>query len=212
MNADGGGKPERLATSAYLQTPSSWASTANVIAFLERPGLGGGSTGIWVLPTEGDRKPRLFLESRFNLTQPEFSPDGHWMAYVSNESGADEVYVQAYPGPGEKARISTAGGTEPIWTANGRELLYRASTGDSQQFFSAAIRSLSPFRADTPRLLFEAKANEYGRSTPVRGWDVNADGQRLLLLRPVASTDKPVAVMHVVLSWTEELKRLVPPK
>ena len=60
------------------------------------------------------------------LTHPEFSPDGHWMAYVSNESGAAEVYVQAYPGPGEKIRISTAGGIEPIWTANGRELLYRA--------------------------------------------------------------------------------------
>ena len=63
-------------TSDQLQTPSSWSS-ANVIAFLERPGLGGGSTGIWVLPSDGDRKPRLFLESRFNLIYLEFSPDGH---------------------------------------------------------------------------------------------------------------------------------------
>jgi Tol biopolymer transport system component len=154
----------------------------------------------------------LFLESRFNLTHPEFSPDGHWMAYVSIESGAAEVYVQPYPGPGEKTRISTAGGTEPIWTANGRELLYRASTRDSQQFFSAAIRSLSPFQADTPRLLFEAKAGEYGSTTPVRGWDVSADGQRFLMLRPVPSTDKPVTLVHVVLNWAAELTRLVPPK
>ena len=102
INADGGGKPERLTTSDQLQTPSSWSS-ANVIAFLERPGLGGGSTGIWVLPSDGDRKPRLFLESRFNLMYPEFSPDGHWMAYVSNKSGAAEVYVQPYPGPGERS-------------------------------------------------------------------------------------------------------------
>jgi dipeptidyl aminopeptidase/acylaminoacyl peptidase len=211
INADGGGKPERLTTSDQLQTPSSWSS-ANVIAFLERPGLGGGSTGIWVLPSDGDRKPRLFLESRFNLTYPEFSPDGHWIAYVSNESGATEVYVQPYPGPGEKIRISTAGGIEPVWTATGRELLYRANTGSGQGFFSAAIRSLSPFRHDTPRLLFETRPREYASTTPIRGWEVSADGQRFLLLRPVESTDKPVTMMHVVLNWAEELKRLVPAK
>jgi hypothetical protein len=135
------------------------------------------------------------------------------MAYVSNESGANEVYVQPYPGPGEKIRISTNGGSQPIWTANGREILYRANTLSAPRgFFSAAIRSLSPFRADVPRLLFEDKANEYGGTTPVRGWDVSADGQRFLLTRPVESTDKPVTVMHVVLNWTEELKRLVPTK
>jgi Tol biopolymer transport system component len=210
INADGSGQPERVTTGEYLQTPSSWASTANTIAFLQRAGPDG--SGIWVLRMEGDRKPRLFLESRFNLTHPEFSPDGHWMAYVSNESGTPEVYVQPYPGPGEKVRISTAAGFEPIWTANGRELLYRSGTFDRQQFFSAAIRSLSPFRADSPRLLFEAKAGEYDSTGPVRGWEVSADGQRFLLLRPNASLDKPVNVMHVVLNWDEELKRLVPSK
>jgi Tol biopolymer transport system component len=210
INADGSGKPERLATSTNVQTPSSWAAATNVIAYLERAGLGGGSTGIWILPMGGERKPHLFLESRFNLTHPEFSTDGRWLAYVSNESGAPEVYVQAYPGPGEKIRISTAGGTEPIWTANGRELLYRANTRDRQQFFSAAIRSLSPFRADVPRVVFEAKAEEYVGTTPVRGWDVSADAERFLLLRRIESTDKPVTLMHVVMNWTEELKRLVP--
>lgn len=128
------------------------------------------------------------------------------------ESGAPEVYVQPYPGPGEKTRISTAGGTEPIWTANGRELLYRSGTLDVQQFLSAAVRSLSPFRADTPRLLFEARFGQYDSTGPVRGWDARADGQRFLLARPVASTDPPVTAMHVVLNWAEELKRRVPAK
>ena len=120
--------------------------------------------------------------------------------------------MQPYPGPGEKVRISTAGGIEPVWTPTGRELLYRASTGSGQGFFSAAIRSLSPFRHDPPRLLFETKTGEYPSATPVRGWDVSADGQRFLLLRPVESTDKPVTVIHVVLNWIDELKRLVPAK
>ena len=212
-NADGSGKPERLTTADYAQVPSSWASTGNVIAFLQRSGPGaGGFSGIWVLPMEGDRKPRLFLESRFTLTYPEFSPDGHWMAYVSNESGADEVYVQPYPGPGEKIRISTDGGSAPIWTANGRELLYRDRDRLGGRFFSAAVRSLSPFRADAPRLLFEAKTDEYNGGAPIRGWDVSADGQRFLLMRPLESTDKPVTAMQVVQNWTEELKRLVPTK
>jgi serine/threonine-protein kinase len=206
---DGGGKPERLTTGDYAQTPASWAST-NVIAFLQR--TQSGSNGIWVLPMDGDRRPRLFLESRFTLWHPAFSPDGRWMAYASNESGGFEVYVQPYPGPGEKIRISTKGGSEPIWTANGRELLYRSFTLENHQFVSAAIRSQSPFQVDAPRLLFEAKLGIYDSTVPTRAWDVSADGQRFLLSRRIPSADKPVTVMHVVLNWTEELKRLAPAK
>ena len=80
------------------------------------------------------------------------------------------------------------------------------------QVFSTAIRSLSPFLADTPRLLFELKAGEYDSTSPVRSWSVSADGQRFLLSRFIESTDKPVTMMHVVLNWAEELKRLVPAK
>ena len=211
ISADGGGTPEQITTGSYLQFPSSWAATGNVIAFLQRTGSGTG-LGIWLLPMEGDRKPRAFLESRFNPTHAEFSPDGKWMAYVSNESGSPAVYVQPYPGPGEKIRISTSGGTEPIWTANGKELLYRSFTSSGLGFFSAAIRSLSPFRVDTPRLLFEAKFGDYDSTTPTRGWDVSADGQRFLLVRPAGPAEKPVTVVHVVLNWAEELKRLAPAK
>jgi hypothetical protein len=71
---------------------------------------------------------------------------------------------------------------------------------------------VSPFRVDTPRLLFKVKAGEYDSTSPDRSWDVSADGQRFLVSRSVESTDKPVTVMHVVLNWAEELKRLVPTK
>jgi eukaryotic-like serine/threonine-protein kinase len=208
INADGGGKPERVASSDLHQFPTSWAPAGNTIAFLQQDR--NGAYGIWVVPMDGERKPRLFLESRFELWHSVLSPDGHWMAYISNESGTYELYVRPYPGPGEKIRISTAGGFEPIWTADGRELLYRTGTSESHQFVSAAIRSLSPFHADPPRLLFESKPGEYDSTAPERSWDVSADGQRFLLLRPTASTDKPVTVMHVVLNWAEELKRLAP--
>jgi hypothetical protein len=80
----------------------------------------------------------------------------------------------------------------------------------SATFYSVAIRSLSPFRFDPPRLLFKSQPGEYDSTNPVRGWDASADGQRFLMMRPLPSPDKPVTEMHVVLNWTEELQRRLP--
>ncbi|HXI32255.1 MAG TPA: hypothetical protein VNG89_27640, partial [Vicinamibacterales bacterium] len=98
---------------------------------------------------------------------------------------------------------------EPIWTAHGRELLFRGATQATMPTFAAAVESTSPLRIGVPRLLFESKNGEYDRTAPSRSWDASADGQRLLLVRNEASADKPVTSLHVVLNWTEELKRLV---
>jgi Tol biopolymer transport system component len=204
-NADGSGKPEPLTTGDVYQVPGSWVPGSGIV-FLQATPQGG--SGIWVLPIDGDKTPKLFVESRFSLRHPVFSPDGRWIAYVSIESGAQEVYVQPYPGPGEKIRISTAGGAEPIWTSNGREILYRTLGQNEQQFLSAPIISQPPLRAGAPRLLFKAAPGEYDGTVPARAWDISADGQRFLLLRNRPSTDKPVTSMHVVLNWTQELKRL----
>jgi Tol biopolymer transport system component len=219
IDASGGGQPERLLTSENGQTPTerlltsgngqtpmSWSRAANAIAFIQRTKTG--ANAIWTLAMDGERTPRVFVESTFMLWHPEFSPDGRLIAYASNESGAFEVYVQPYPGPGEKTRVSTAAGAEPIWTADGRELLYRSGTADRHQVLSAAIRSLSPFRVDPPRVVFDGPVGQYDSTAPGRSWDISADGQRFLLAQVVASTDKPVTTMHVVLNWTEELKRL----
>ena len=100
IDAGGGGKPEQLLTNANGQTAMSWSRAANAVAFLQRTNSGADEIG--VLPMEGDRTPRVFVESTFMLWQPEFSPDGRLMAYASNESGAFEVYVQPYPAPGRK--------------------------------------------------------------------------------------------------------------
>src|SRR6185295_11392285 len=120
------------------------------------------------------------------------------------------VYVQPYPGPGEKVQISTGFGSEPAWAGNGRELLYRGGTPTVMPVFSVAIRSLSPFRADPPRLLFEARNGEYDRTAPVAAWDASSDGQRFLFVKNDASLNKPLTTMHVVLNWVDELKRRLP--
>jgi eukaryotic-like serine/threonine-protein kinase len=205
-NADLSDQPARLAPSQYPQIPSSW-STGNVLAFVQRTDKG--PNAIWVLPMEGDQQPRIFAESSFSLNHPEFSPDGRWIAYTSNETGNPAVYVQPYPGPGEKIRLSTATGTEPIWSKAGRELLYRTVVGDKQVVMSVAVSSSSPFRAEQARPVFTA-ANLYSSTAPVRGWDVSADGKRFLMAKVMPSSDKPVTTMHVVLNWTQELKRRVP--
>jgi len=205
-NADGSGQLERLTTSEYSQWVSSWAAGNNTIAYLEnRPG----NEQIWVLPMDGDRKPKLFIESQFHLYDPEFSPDGRWLAYVSTESGDFQIYVQSYPGPGEKHRISLASATQPIWTKNGREIVFR---GNSQEFFAASITSFDPFRSETPRLIYKQQGNGFSSTTPVRGWDATPDGQRLLVTQDKESNDHPVTYLQIVLNWDQELQHRAPIK
>jgi serine/threonine-protein kinase len=210
ISADGSGKPERLTKSDYSQIPSSWDRTSGMLAFLQRPTLE--TTGIWVLPVDGQpATPKLFLESRFFLSHAEFSPDGRWIAYTSNESGGREVYVQPYPGPGEKVRVSTdstGGGTEPVWALDGRELLYRGF-GPHGGVMAATISSTSPFRVNPPRQLVELNTGEYDSTSPVRSWNVSPDGQRFLASR-FERMGQPITTLHVVLNFDQELRRLVP--
>jgi hypothetical protein len=103
--------------------------------------------------------------------------------------------------------VSTANGTQPIWSANGRDILFR---GNAQEFFAAAVKSLNPFLTEAPRLLYKEKSDGYSSTTPVRAWDATRDGQRFIVTRDEESKDKPVTQLQVVLNWTEELQRSVP--
>ena len=115
--ADGSGGLEQLTSGAYIYSPMSFSPDGQLLAFIEiDPATG---YDIWVLRLS-DRKAQPFLRTPFNESVPRFSPDGHWLAYISDESGRYEVYVQPYPGPGSKWQISTEGGTEPVWNPNGR--------------------------------------------------------------------------------------------
>lgn len=111
---------ERLTTSDRSHVPSSFSPDGQLLAFSEL----NDETGydIWVLRLD-DRKVQPFLRTPFNEAAPSFSTDGHWLAYISDESGRYDIYVQPYPGPGGKWQISTEGGTEPVWNRNGREVV-----------------------------------------------------------------------------------------
>jgi serine/threonine protein kinase/Tol biopolymer transport system component len=207
--ADGSGGLERLTNSQSTQAPMSWSPNGQVLAFIEvNPTTG---RDIWMLrmsdPVLGPgqvRNPQLFLQTPFTESAPRFSPDGRWLAYVSDESGRFEIYVQPYPGPGGKWQISTEGGTEPVWNPNGRELFYRS--GD--KMLAVEVATQQGFTAGKPRMLFEGKYEPAPATFP--NYDVSADGQRFLMLKLVEQAEAAPTQMNVVLNWFEELKQKVP--
>jgi eukaryotic-like serine/threonine-protein kinase len=199
--ADGSGGRERLTTSKYIQGADSWSPDGQLLAFTELDPTTG--RDIWVLRMS-DRKPQPFLRTPSDECAPRFSPDGRWLAYVSDASGRYEIYVQPYPGPGGKWQISTEGGTEPMWNRNGRELFYRSGG----KMMVVEITTQPSFAMGRPRTLFEG--GQYMPPTgsypyPFPNYDVSPDGQRFLM---ITRDSKPQ--INVVLNWFEELKSRVP--
>jgi len=133
-----------------------------------------------------------------------FSPDGRWLAYASDESGRQEIYVRPFPGPGGKSQISTEGGTEPVWARNGQELFYR--NGD--KMMAAAVETKPVFAAAKPKLLFEG---HYETAVFVfePNYDAASDGKRFLMVK-ASEQESALTQLNVVLNWSDELRRLVP--
>lgn len=207
---DGSGGLERLTTSQGEQYPSSWSPDGRLLVYVQLTPTPG--QDIWVLPVDDppagsgqERKPQVFLQTAFNEAAPSFSPDGHRLAYVSDESSRNEIYVQPYPGPGGKSQISTDGGTEPVWNPNGRELFYRS--GD--KMMAVEVATGTAFSTGKPRLLFQG---DYAPTPFVfPNYDVSADGQRFLMIKSAAEQGQSALIqINVVLNWTEELKQRVP--
>jgi serine/threonine-protein kinase len=210
--ADGSGAAERLATSEVYPIPSSFTPDGKELVFLD---WAPEASDIRVLPLDGGvGNPRPVIETRFYETHPALSPDGRWLAYASDESGRTEVYVQKYPGPGAKIRISIDGGQSPAWRGDGHELYFRSWEGVSitgglpfGRIMAVDITTDPTLSAGRPRLLFEGP---YEAVVFTRNYDVTPDGQRFLMVKPVEHPAQPVTHINVVLNWLEELERLVP--
>jgi serine/threonine-protein kinase len=202
MLADGSGAVERLTASENAQFPGSWSPDGQVLAFSEADPTTG--LDIWMLGLRGDRKPQPFLRTAANEGGPLFSPDGRWLAYVSDEIGRNEIYVRPFPGPGGKMQISTEGGREPMWARDGRQLFYR--NGDKMMV--TAVETQPAFAAFKPELLFEGHY-EPGWSPIERGYDVSPDGKRFLMVK-AGEQESPPTQLNVVLNWSDELLRLAP--
>ena len=198
---DGSAPMDRLTTSEYPQLAGSWSADGITVALVEehRDTI----SDIVVLDVRSGRVTP-FLNSQFSERYPEFSPDGRWIAYTSNESNRNEVYVRPFPGPGMKHPVSSEGGIQPLWARNGKQLFYRWQ----DQVWVVDVRTDGGFATSKPRLLFENPG--YLPSGPIRGYDLSLDGQRFLMAKDERRKTTPVTEMILVQNWFEELKRLVP--
>ena len=186
------------------QTPS---------AFVETPPTG---TDIWALPLSGDRQPRPILQTRYTETHPEFSPDGRWLAYASDESGRPEVYVQPYPGPGPRQLVSTDGGTAPGVAARcAGTLLHTGQLAGGLAGKAAPTKHDGRAGGAAARRFQRARlgcCSRAGTARPqaIRPYDVTADGRRFLMVQQKERPAVSASNMVLVQNWFEELKARVP--
>jgi serine/threonine-protein kinase len=192
---------ERLTQSKYEQMPGSFSPDGSILVFLEiNPET---SSDIMLLEIKG-RQVTPFLATEADETYPEVAPNGRWLAYTSNETGRNEVWVQPFPIKGAKYQISNAGGIQPIWSKDMRRLFYRQ--GD--QVWSVDIDTNHGFSPGKPELKFEQPG--FGISIPMRCWNLLPDGQGFLMVKLDERKPTPVTEIILVHNWFEELKRLVP--
>ena len=169
--ADGSNDPELLLSRRHAQFPSSWSPDGSALAFYEaHPNTGG---DIWILAS-GTTASR-FLMTNFSERAPQFSPNGQWLAYVSDESGRDEVYVRRVHGAGRPHKISIAGGGEAVWSPDGRELFYREGP-----WMMVVDVTRGPLEAGSPMRLF---TGGYDWNYPgLPNYDVARDGTRFVMV------------------------------
>jgi Tol biopolymer transport system component len=202
VSADGGGEAESLVESDRPVYASSWSSTGDRLAYIRSDSTAG--LDIWVLQT---KKSEAFLNTRFSEAFPEFSPDGQWLAYVSDESGRAEVYVQSYPDKNKKIQISSGGGSAPCWKRDGRQLYFLSNTG----LMMVDVAAGPTF--GTARVLLDYYGYGFA-GTIIRSYDLHPDGMRFLAMgdiiggKPLLRTEIPEAFRQALTAFdSKELAR-----
>ena len=194
----GAGSEEVLLESDETKTANSWSADGRFIVYTSADAKANTKEDLWILPLFGDHKPFPFLRTQFNESFAQFSTDGHWIAYVSDESGSNQVYIAPFPGPGGKWQASRAGGSEPRWRGDGKELFFLAPDNKlmvvevNAKEFTLEIGNAQP--------LFEVHPN----TAPGTHYDVTHDGKRFLVASAGEGSSAPITL---VVNWTAELKR-----
>ena len=193
---DGTGDEQQLTRGDRLQTPMSWSPDGKYLLYYETDPVR--ANDIYIL-SMADGKAEPLVAAPLSQADGIWSPDGRWIAYTSEESGGEEVYVVPFPLTGDRWRISTSGGADPLWSRDGSELFYRGGG----KVMAVDIRTSPQFNAGTPRALFDdtfAVSPNY-----MTGYSVAEDG-RFLFAQPV-KPDAPTRAVQVVLNWFSELRQ-----
>ena len=198
--SNGTGAEELLLEDAVDKSPTSFSPDGRLLLYSRNDPKT--SSDIWILPLTQEAggakpEPRVFLQTPFNEARPQFSPDGQWVAYESNESGQREVYAAPLPGPGGKRQISSGGGVKPRWRKDGKEIFYHTEEG--QLMAAEVIARNGTLEVGKVQKLFDGIGN-------IRGYlyDVSADGQRFLVADEGAATARPLTLLQ---NWTATLRK-----
>jgi Tol biopolymer transport system component len=199
-NSSGAGNAEPLLESDTPAQPSDWSRDGRYILFTTINTKRKGDVDIWALPLFGERKPFLYLQTQFNEVGGVFSPDGHWVAYVSDESGSNEVYLSPFPPGGGKWQVSQGGGVTPQWKHDGSALYYLAPGG---KLMEASVKEKGlVVEIGAPHELFQKPFSQLGIRRA--SYAVAPDGKRFLVNVALETASAPLTL---VTNWTASLKK-----
>jgi eukaryotic-like serine/threonine-protein kinase len=196
-NADGAEEEKLLALGASDKAdnyPSDWSRDGKYILYEWAKGL-------WIAAMP-ELKTSVFVNGPATVKNGQFSPDGKWVAYTSNENGEWEIYVTSFPEAHGKWQVSSAGGTQPRWRGDGKELFYLTSDG---KMMAVPVTAGANFDAGAPVTLFQANPRELVATSERVTYDVTKDGQRFLINTQVKNAE--TQPMSVILNWDAELKK-----
>jgi len=207
--ADGTGDDQVLGSGPGVVTiPYAWSMDGKNLVTMDYVE---GAFNIGSLSMEGGHTHKPLLQEEYVESQPQISPNGRWMAYMSNESGQEEIYVRAFPDvdSGGRWQVSTGGGNSPLWSPDGKELFYRIN----DEVIAVSVETEPTFKTGKRETLFRGNYASLGGNDPHR-WDIHPDGKRFLMMKE--STDDETteetsrSTINIILNWFEELKEKVP--
>ncbi len=191
--ADGSSPPEELNSKQWAEADSFSPDSGELL--YSTFSAAANDAALWQLPIKGSAQPKQMFAGVALVVDARFSPDGHWIAYVSAQSGLAQVYLQAFPGLGERVQVSTDGGSEPVWAPDGSHLYFRWA----DKFMAVDVKTRPALAVSKPQLMFEGdyvlSHHDYG---------ILPDGRHFVMIQPVGK--KPPTELHVVVNWSEELK------
>ncbi len=200
--ADGSSQPKSLYETDRIPAPASISPDGQHFSFFQHDPET--DDDIWVLPLDDQMQPgapRKVVATKGRDVESEFSPDGRWLAYSSNETGSYEIYVQSFPGPGPRTQVSSEGGREPHWSPRGDAIYYVHST--SAQLMRAPVRTEPELRVGAPEPFIPF-------DSPERWYDIEPDGEHFIYIQ-MGSQAKPITQLRIVLNWANGLDRLFRP-
>jgi eukaryotic-like serine/threonine-protein kinase len=188
-------EPRLLRTNeAQFQVPTSFTPDGRTLVFSAIAATT--QFDLWTIPLDGSAEPRPVVRSSSWETDGVVSPDGRWLAFGSDETGKQEVYVESFPVPGGRVRISTGGGASPQWTRDGKELLYMRQEQGGASIMSVAVDASGAFHPAMPRVLF--------RIAGLQAFSPTRDGERILISAETGVNPPPS--ISLILNWREQLQ------